>query len=251
MLSSPEEVEQHFTLYHKSAATNTGKFKCLLCEYSTNYKQALQIHSVVHGTAPPFLCVVCNMIFTTTQEINNHIAVHTGQHNLKCSYNNCEFTTKNSSLLNRHYRSAHSKNAAAPMYLTPPEENKHVYICDKCPYSTSKYSSFTIHQAKHQHSYHCTMCSYSCPTQEAMRKHYVSSHRRHGPMIISRSAATQPVVGTMSPATQKCAMCEYKTSYIDEMHRHVENRHTIKQCSMCNYKTIDTRAYNLHVEVSG
>lgn len=254
-LSSSKEFQHHTTLHHRStAAVNTGKFKCLLCEYSTNYKQALQIHSVVHGTSPPYTCILCSTRFSSTEEINTHVAVHTGQHNLKCRFANCEFMTKNSSLLNRHYRATHGKNSTA--HKSDKELNKHDYICDKCPYSTSKYSSFTIHQFKHQARYHCSMCSYSCLAHDAMRKHYVSSHRRHGPTMLSRSAAAAaPVAGAvvMSAAIedklQKCIICEYKTSYLDEMNRHVDNQHTIKKCSMCNYSTVDRRAYNLHVEV--
>lgn len=80
-------------------------FQCDLCPYSTNYKQRLKRHSLVHSGERPYKCEMCDRIFTQSTSLTRHRLIHTGQKPFSCDVCNTSFRQENH--LKKHMRRQH------------------------------------------------------------------------------------------------------------------------------------------------
>ncbi|XP_031626909.1 zinc finger protein 182-like [Contarinia nasturtii] len=58
--------------------------KCDLCEYSTNVKSNLKVHSRTHTNERPYGCKYCSKSFITKQRLSYHIKVHVKEFLFHC-----------------------------------------------------------------------------------------------------------------------------------------------------------------------
>jgi len=123
------------------------------------------------------------------------------------------------------------------------------YYCGECDFSTDGDRQWRLHQLKHLPRYHCTLCAFSSLANDVMKRHYRSVHKRPPPVFLTTTAPKETAKTTAESRHLKCNLCNFRTSYSDELTRHVQQMHVIKKCAMCNYMTVDKRQYNLHVEV--
>ena len=171
--------------------TRDGNYKCDLCSYSSNSKTHVTRHRAKDHSEPmastkardpdgTFRCDECK--YATPYKIlySRHASCHTNPATFKCDL--CSFSYDSKRTVNRHRRSHHDEPPPVPVVevkrpvsqprTTPREkpvstskerDNRNMYSCDECNYSTPNKQVYDTHAACHSRkkASTCDLCSFS------------------------------------------------------------------------------------------
>lgn len=86
-------------------------YGCMFCEMTCPSPSALRIHILYrHSTERPFTCSVCEKRFKTKFDLSTHQIIHEyAGHVFECTEENCDYTSKSMSSVERHLNEGHSE----------------------------------------------------------------------------------------------------------------------------------------------
>lgn len=108
-------------------------------------------------------------------------------------------------------------------------------ICPYCGYKTEDKSTFGRHIKNHDSSqvYKCAQCNYTSSKVEYVKRHMLKHSRQYGKETGSYATQTHPMNLFI------CDECEFQTTEVDELHRHIHSNHadlTSWGCSRCEFR---------------
>lgn len=202
-------------------------FNCELCDYTTGYKNCLDLHLAGHKETKPFSCTLCDYCTKYPTSLQRHIMIKhqvketltdeekKSMRLLKCE--KCDYTSYFKWNLNAHKRKHNmEKQFKCPHceYATAYRHNylKHSKVhnegvffkCDKCPFVTKFEGHITRHLAKihnevTEKANKCDVCDFS-----TMVRWRLNIHKQ-------RSKQDVPL---------KCEHCDFQTLYMCESKKH-------------------------------
>ena len=250
---------------------------CNVCLKQFESKQHLEDHITTAHTLPDFRkrlrCVICNIYFKRKNKDKSTLMKHMkSEHNVgyKCAI--CQIKLPSRVTLNQHKNQEHncttrSNSVAKIKHLCPKcgkefiHKRKYEYhvskiSCNhskgrKCPICGEKFESMSLKiyhiSTKHMDVklYDCSECSSGFITQQGLKRHISSVHRKNGGNICPTCGKYYSISnlkvhisyvheGKVKPRF-KCSMCEesYATKQTLENHMSVHEG-KIFQCSNCN-----------------
>ena len=215
-ISSSKTFEDRETELQKvpSAVTNTNKFKCENCDYSTGYKQHLKQHVDFVHKGIGHLCDHCGFKARDKGQLKNHVLVTHRGVRFKCRL--CDFEAKSKGNLKQHVESIHKGLR---------------HSCEFCAYSTPYVMNLKTHiKVAHEgFRYECDICEYKATSNGRLKTHKQVKH---------------------DGIRYSCHLCEYKGTVKASLKRHVESVHQgVKYpCSQCEYRATSRQHLKIHVE---
>ncbi|RVE51577.1 hypothetical protein evm_003709 [Chilo suppressalis] len=205
----------------------TKEFKCEQCEYTTVYKNCLDLHVLGHADTKGHRCTQCSFATKLPNSLQRHIKTkHTVDvkpaPTVNCHL--CDYTTVYKWNLRSHMRK-HSEDKLYKCteceYVTAYKHNyqKHakthakgknvVFKCDKCHFKTKFMGHITRHLAKIHNeitetAFRCAHCDFSTVTKWRLTIHLHRSGRKE---LI------------------RCNNCGFASSYACEMKKHRRDEH--------------------------
>ena len=101
----------------KSSNHSLKRYKCILCDYTTNKRCSMINHRTTHFPEKPVACSLCNFRCKRQDLLEKHMRVHTKEKRFQCKL--CDFATTHEGNLKNHKNLVHSSK---------------VYYCDLCDY---------------------------------------------------------------------------------------------------------------------
>ncbi|XP_055871000.1 zinc finger protein 850-like [Biomphalaria glabrata] len=204
-------------LEHIKIHTHGGKlFKCPLCRYAATFDWNLTVHMMIH-TSGSFQCEICDYSSKIKANFLRHIRSHTGEKPYKCPFCNHASSTSNS--LTVHIRR---------------HTNERPFQCDKCEYNSNNKSSLIRHIRSHtgEKPYKCPYCNYSSTTSDCLTVH-IRTHTNERPFQCEicdyRSKSKMTLVTHIRTHTGekpfKCVHCSYCSSQKGSLKRHELKKH--------------------------
>ena len=119
-----------------------GRFKCDLCEFSTNRRFDLHRHRSIHTGERPYGCDICGKKFSRLSNVKIHRRTHTGERPYSCSV--CGEAFRSDSSMRRHLHG----------------HTGEVWLCDQCGKSFSNSSCYNRHIKTHigGNEHQCQVC---------------------------------------------------------------------------------------------
>jgi len=225
-----------------SLSTETEKFLCGDCDYTTAYKQHLKQHvNFVHKGIGQ-LCDHCGFKARDKGQLKNHVlATHQGVR-FKCKF--CDFKAKSKGNLKQHVESLHQgirHRCELCNYSTPYLMNlkNHIkvahegfrYECDICDYKATSNGRLKTHkEVKHEGiRYSCHMCEYKGTVKASLKRHIEAVHK-----------------GVKYP----CSHCEYKATSRQHLKIHIESMHEMIRypCDQCAFQATTRGHLKTHIK---
>ncbi|KAM3956063.1 uncharacterized protein ACR2FA_010012 [Aphomia sociella] len=190
----------------------TKTMTCDICNYTTVYKNCLELHMLGHNNSKPYCC---------------------GQ---------CEYTTKYPTALYRHVMIKHD-NAV--------EKQVPIHKCDQCNYSSYFKWNLSAHKRKHklEKQFKCEHCNYETAYRHNYLKHskihndnicfkcdkcpFATKFEGH----ITRHLAK--IHNEVIEKANKCDMCDFstKTRWRLNVHRQRSKQEDVLKCAYCDFET--------------
>ncbi|KAL1485491.1 hypothetical protein MTO96_031912 [Rhipicephalus appendiculatus] len=151
--------------------------RCLVCGYTTPYKQRMQCHQRIHTGERPYKCKHCDMAFKQMPHLTEHVRIHTGERPFQCHLCPMNFTQQNA--LMRHLATHRGRALLPDDALTCTEQllpisrrhgqlhpwvvrkEKYLKRCLVCGYTTPYNQRMQYHQRTHtdERPYKCNQCN--------------------------------------------------------------------------------------------
>ena len=161
------------SVFSKSVIKSIQKrYQCEHCEYRTDCKRRLRLHTSTHSSEKPIACTLCEFRCKREDSLKNHMRRHTGEKPYKCD--SCDFETNSHGNLWTHKKIKHSdvKN----------------YSCKYCDYSAKLASSIKSHEKlihlTTSQLYKCQQCSFKSMNEKRYLMH-VQAHELNTSFICS------------------------------------------------------------------
>lgn len=192
----------------------TKTLTCDVCNYTTVYKNCLELHMLGHNNSKPYGC------------------------------NQCDYTTKYPTALYRHVMIKHEKKGSE-------EKQVPVHKCDQCDYTSYFKWNLSAHKRKHklEKQFKCKHCPYATAYRHNYQKHgkihnenmcfkcdkcpFVTKFEGH----ITRHLAK--IHNEVTEKANKCDMCDFstKTRWRLNVHKQRSKQETILKCGYCEFET--------------
>ena len=142
------------------------KYKCLQCQYSTNYMADLNNHQNTHSGDWVY-CPVCNKGYKSQKSMKVHFKTHTGQTRGLCGIGGCTFGHNDFGVIQAHQYEVHG-----------PQYGK----CNICPVCNRKFSNIrtldrhvrNVHEDK---TLKCPVCGKKYKSRPNMERHISVEHK--------------------------------------------------------------------------
>ena len=142
------------------------KYKCLQCQYSTNYMADLNNHRNTHSGDWVY-CPVCNKGYKSQKSMKVHFKTHTGQTRGLCGIGGCTFGHNDFGVIQAHQYEIHG-----------PQYGK----CNICPVCNRKFSNIrtldrhlrNVHEDK---TLKCPVCGKNYKSRPNMERHISVEHK--------------------------------------------------------------------------
>ena len=223
---------------------------CHICEFSTVNPKGLQQHMSVH-CEKQFQCDVCETGFTTSASLRQHMETFHKGELMHCDL--CEFETRQKSAFDRHW-SVHEKLS--------------IKTCEVCEYSTTNKYMYERHVQKHSDfppSFKCEYCEKVLTTQEGIRAHVKSIHKRKNNEskakvschLCERELTPKLLKLHLARIHTYCKQCDQKFQTSNEILDHLKEFHELDfQCNICFTRhfcieTLRTHINNAHNSHTG
>ena len=142
------------------------KYKCLQCQYSTNYMADLNNHRNTHS-GDWVKCPVCNKGYKSQKSMKVHFKTHTGQTRGLCGIGGCTFGHNDFGVIQAHQYEVHG-----------PQYGK----CNICPVCNRKFTNIrtldrhlrNVHEDK---TLKCPVCGKKYKSRPNMERHISVEHK--------------------------------------------------------------------------
>ncbi|XP_018016641.1 zinc finger protein 77-like [Hyalella azteca] len=205
--------------------------QCPHCEYTTVYRNNLNLHISRHTGSNMLKCEHCEYTTVCKSQLKVHISRHTGSNMLECPH--CDYTT-----VHKGHLKAHMPRHTGVGWL----------VCTVCGYKTGDRSNFHRHTRRHDDRNRAKRCHGARKISENLRASESQSQ--------SLDSSKAPCLD--SPKTQnrrldplkkqhdslklqskqlKCPHCPFFTKRAHYLHRHVREMHGVGYycCQRCDY----------------
>ncbi|CAG2101636.1 unnamed protein product [Medioppia subpectinata] len=242
-------------------------YHCEYCNFSTNEKHNLLLHSGGHKTESKtkLYCSVCFGIFYHTDRLEQHMIE---QHPLDikhtilygCSVNECKGVECESiAQLDQHLH----QHIETVDYLKPPK-----YRCNHCnQFTASTEEQVFAHLSQKHRSFKCAFnCPFTGPDYLALERHAKSSHSRYGkPFVCKFCDFSCAVFGGLiqhhlsahaidwNSGRNKCCLCEHDfdfedlTSLLDHLVKHSPDFGYF-ECKPCRKRITKFEPMKIHLK---
>ncbi|KAF2894659.1 hypothetical protein ILUMI_11520 [Ignelater luminosus] len=195
-------------LMHSRIHTGEKPFHCPKCPYKAKRKAHLEDHLKIHTGERPFICEVCSKCFITKQILKKHMLIHTEEKPYRCLQ--CNFRSRHKLSITNHVKKVHIGIEKVSI-----NEPRMCYVCGKWLSGLSSLNThMKIHTGVKKHL--CELCG-KYFREKGMLKNHLRIHTGEKPF--------------------KCAQCDYiatrKAHLQEHMRTHVPDRE-LTQCSFCN-----------------
>ena len=178
--SRPGVIDESFSLIHSEEKF----YSCDRCAYTTNRKDVLQKHQVVHTTIR-LPCEQCQRSFKRKDMLKHHQIVHTTMRLHKCEQ--CRWSFKTNMDLKRHILGHQEKHCNHCAFTTKDARafSRHRKVnhdgikfqCNMCDNEYLVKGDLKRHEkAKHEIVLKCSLCKYSSWSEEKLRNHRKTKH---------------------------------------------------------------------------
>ena len=241
---------KNITEIHSAVHSSEKKYQCTFpgCNFRTAWKSALQKHLVTHvadrDKVLVYHCDQCDFRTATKKGLKQHKVVHLNSNAFVCDYPSCNFRTKSKPRLKRHKRIKHES------------ENRQVYSCNQCNYSSKIKWNFSNHVKTH--SEESIACDYpGCNFRSRLAWNLkVHTRRYHDPnesfllycnvvgcafKTVNEPALTKHLE-THNPNREpkfNCTLCPRSFHGLEAIQRHVSVCHTGEEwysCKFCKFR---------------
>ncbi|XP_063383310.1 zinc finger protein 84-like [Cydia fagiglandana] len=243
--------EKYRLKVHGKVHSGEKPFKCKLCSYSTAYKAHLQIHDRIHTGERPYKCDQCSYASIQKCDLSVHKRVHSGEKPHKCSH--CIFACKRKRDLLAHERT---------------HKVEKPFKCEHCDYSSNRKRDLLIHVSRthslkttinDQNTYKCDHCSYTSPSRRNWKNHIRIMHMKIKPYKCGQcdyetrdkirfGTHVKKHTGEPIQLHYKCSQCKYATNHKHHMlgHQRTHSGEKPFKCGHCSYATAYRRELLAH-----
>lgn len=187
--------------------------KCDKCEYTTTYRNCLELHVLSHTSQKPLACELCSYTTKYPTCLNRHVLVHhqckddMKEGDFKCPV--CDYTSYFKWNLYAHMR-------------------KHKYEkqfrCEHCPYATSYKHNFLKHNKVHKKQdmkFKCDKCTFVTKYEGHIMRHLAKIHNE----VIEKA--------------KKCDFCDFSTltGWRLNVHKQRSKQDAALKCTYCAFET--------------
>ncbi|XP_073965186.1 uncharacterized protein [Choristoneura fumiferana] len=225
----PELVEERTTRSKRSKKAPKNLI-CDQCDYSTAYKNCLELHILGHSSDKAFSCNSCEYKSKYPTALQRHIAIRHHEMNgdqpmdngkpltlHKCQ--DCEYTTYYKWNLNSHKR----KHKTVKQFKCPFPE---------CPFETAYRHNYIKHSKVHKEAvvFRCDKCPFTTKFEGHITRHLAKIHNE------------------VTEKANKCDLCDFstKTKWRLKIHQNRGKREEAIKCTYCQFETYFMCAYKKH-----
>ena len=230
--SRPEVIDESFSLIHSEEKF----YSCDRCAYTTNRKDSLQKHQVVHTTIR-LPCEQCQKSFKRKKGLKRHQIVHTNQKQETCGQ--CSKSFISNPNLKAHQKLVHT--------------TIRLHKCEQCRWSFKRNTDLKRHILGHQEK-HCDHCAFTTKDVRAFNKHIKVNH--DGIKFQCNMCDNEYLVkGDLKRHEKakheivlKCSLCKYSSWSEEKLRNHRKTKHESKliKCGLCCYKSWSFENVNGH-----
>ncbi|XP_066304519.1 zinc finger protein ZFP2-like [Branchiostoma lanceolatum] len=218
------------------------RFVCVLCNFATHNKTALQFHMKAHEGEPgPFRCRLCEFVAMTTTHMGGHWRQHVkSATSFRCD--RCDFKSKSQRRLDVHLRRQHTEGRAKCSFCAfsaDTERGLNIHVRrrhlnpDPDDLERERNDDITNHLEKHGKVglLQCPVCDYITKWKKNLSKHLSEVHKTHN-------------------FVNKCPDCEQTFRTVSLLRLHVRRKHTGERpfkCPHCDYAALVSSHLERHI----
>ncbi|KAJ0183018.1 hypothetical protein K1T71_000994 [Dendrolimus kikuchii] len=187
--------------------------KCDKCDYTTVYRNCLELHVRSHTTPKPYACLLCSYTSKYPTSLNRHVLVHHQyekegkEADFKCPI--CEYKT--------HYKwnlYAHTRKHKIDKQ----------FHCEHCPYATSYKHNYLKHAKVHNKKeikFKCDKCPFITKFEGHITRHLAKIHNE----VLDKA--------------KKCDYCDFSTltGWRLNIHKQRSRQEVLLKCAYCDFET--------------
>ena len=190
------ELNYHIRNAHDQSAKN---LKCGLCSFTTNKKDSLEKHVLIHFERPEYKCKYCSFISCSKSSLRSHMFTQHTNKVYRCNFQGCNNAYMEENDLFDHIKASHhTKIYACPQcpmsfdvekYLDHHLAIKHDdqsiprFKCKHCSKLYLSVSGFEAHMLKHTNGeakkYICDICGKEFILPNSFRQHMNTHNKRY------------------------------------------------------------------------
>ena len=244
-----ENIEKHFKEKHKGRDPRTRLY-CRQCFFTTKYLTLFVQHcSKFQHKQNGHECPYCNFKANEHIRFEFHIQKeHKGQKAFTCDTCNTGFTRRNEMLFHKSLKHGEEGTFA---------KTKQCDICQKRCHP----KEFKIHLKSHSETkaeyYKCNLCFFEFKIKSSLEKHIERDHlgipntpkKIYHCDICGKSYRSQSGLKDHKAnyhtfeKKYKCSFCDFKSTSINHVNRHVSSRHMTQNCKRKYPKVIDLKCH--------
>ncbi|CAB3257384.1 unnamed protein product [Arctia plantaginis] len=190
--------------------------QCEECDYTTVYKNCLQLHILGHTNFKPFSCDSCDYVTKYPSSLQRHVLTQHGETTDKekelsvYTCEQCPYTSYYKCNLNSHKRK---------------HKLEKEFKCDHCPYTTAYRHNFVKHSKVHNktdsHRYKCDKCPFVTKFEGHITRHLAKIHNE------------------VSDKANRCDLCDFSTKvrWRLNIHKQRSKQEEVMKCNYCDFET--------------
>ncbi|XP_006000984.1 zinc finger protein 678 isoform X2 [Latimeria chalumnae] len=202
----------HHTNHDKQTNSQTHRYKCEMCNFSTRFRSLLLVHNRKHTSEKPYRCDQ-HRSFCVSTNLSQHKTI-----DLRDDYN-CKKCNS-------------SKMVKKLEVRMPIHTEDQPYKCNMCDSAFHRPNLLSRHKKMHLNikCHKCKMCDYST-TEPSYLKVHMQSHDNERPY--------------------KCSVCDSAFRRSSHLCRHKKIHLDLKpyKCEICNYATRDADSLKIHERI--
>ncbi|KAI8487806.1 hypothetical protein Bbelb_345440 [Branchiostoma belcheri] len=267
--TSRSHFTKHLSTKHTIQTTNMekqqmdncgGKYVCQHCGYWTKDRTFFVNH--MRTGKKPFRCYLCDFSTPYTCAKNLHVREHTGDKLYVCE--KCGYRTTNGFHFHLHISSKHTirekqqenkekqqekeKEAACTSSGNYDQSGRRRYVCEHCGYRTHDKTRLTKHLKTHEILFECEECGYAT-TRDLMIQHLKEHSEQTGGKFRELTYVPTFTEHTDVEKPFSCDRCDFsctrKCNLVHHMHKHAGEMSYM--CEECEYTTADSSDLSKHV----